>query len=316
MLLQLAEQAKNADATEFMQIVRQADFVLDANIQKKGIAGGHISDGLLEVSDLDNLVIIGDLHGDSKTLFQILYEIDYGRFLSQQLNKLVFLGDYIDRGSDSLSVMYSLCYLKSAYPDSVILMRGNHEAPAEFPFSPHDFPYDIEERYGNRWKEIYKGILSLFKKLTLASVIKQKLLLVHGGIPTEEGSPSNFRQLIASAHVNQARNSVLEEILWNDPRQIFGNKGHERSSRGYGRYFGPNITRNWLQATGTKAIIRGHEPCQGFKIDHDNMIMTLFSCREIYDNSSAAYLELNAAILDSIENAKDLSVHIKFLGSP
>src|SRR3712207_8186311 len=92
----------------------------------------------------------------SRSLFRILREIDYTQFLSKRLNKLVFLGDYIDRGTDSISIVYSVCYLKSTYPDSVILMRGNHEAPAEFPFFPHNFPYDIEKRYGKDWREIYK----------------------------------------------------------------------------------------------------------------------------------------------------------------
>jgi hypothetical protein len=315
-VLQLAESAKNANVTEFMQLIRQADYVLEANRCNKGIAGGHVSGGLLEVYDLENLVIIGDLHGDSKSMFRILREIDYTRFLSKRLNKLVFLGDYIDRGTDSISIVYSVCYLKSKYPDSVILMRGNHEAPAEFPFSPHNFPYDIEKRYGKDWREIYKGILSVFKKLTIATIVKQKLLLVHGGLPTDEGLASNFRQTIANAPETHTMNSVLEQILWNDPREISENKGHKRSSRGLGRYFGPNITRNWLQATGTKAIVRGHEPCQGFKLDHDNMIMTMFSCGDVYPNSSAAYLELDAATIDIIEDAKDLSVHVKFLGSP
>jgi diadenosine tetraphosphatase ApaH/serine/threonine PP2A family protein phosphatase len=312
--LQLAEQAKNANATEFVQIIRRADYVLEGNIQNKCRVDRPEYNGLLEVCDLENLVIIGDLHGDSGSLFQILSDIDYEHFLSNPLNKLVFLGDYIDRGSDSISVVYSICYLKSEYPDSVILMRGNHEAPAEFPFSPHDFPYDLKEQYGKDWRKIYKEILSLFKKLTLASVINHRLLLVHGGVPTQEGSASNFRQLIASGHINQASNSVVEEILWNDPRQIFEGKGYQRSSRGYGRYFGPKVTRSWLQATGTKAIIRGHEPCQGFKLDHDDTVMTLFSCSDIYDNSSAAYLQLNSTILDRIEDAKDLTFHVKFLG--
>jgi diadenosine tetraphosphatase ApaH/serine/threonine PP2A family protein phosphatase len=313
-LLQLAEQAKNANAIEFVQIIRQADYVLEGNIQNKRRVDRPTYNGLLEVCDLENLVIIGDLHGDSGSLFQILSDIDYEDFLSNPLNKLVFLGDYIDRGSDSISVVYSICYLKSEYPDSVILMRGNHEAPAEFPFSPHDFPYDLKEQYGKDWRKIYKEILSLFKKLTLASVIKHRLLLVHGGVPTQEGSASNFRQLMASGHINQASNSVVEEILWNDPRQIFEGKGYQRSSRGYGRYFGPKVTRSWLQATGTKAIIRGHEPCQGFKLDHDDTVMTLFSCSDIYDNSSAAYLQLNTTILDRIKDAKDLTFHVKFLG--
>jgi protein phosphatase len=296
-----------------MQLIRQADYVLEENRRMKCIAGGRITSGLLEIYDLENLVVIGDIHGDCKSLFQILDNISYRKFLSKPLNKLVFLGDYVDRGTDSISIVYSVSYLKSKYPDSVILMRGNHEAPAEFPFSPHNFPYEIEKRYGDRWKEIYTGILSVFKKLTIATIVKQKLLLVHGGLPTREGAASNFRESIASANESQARSNVLEEILWNDPRQLPENNDHEMSSRGLGRYFGPSITRNWLQATGVKAIIRGHEPCQGFKLDHENMIMTLFSCMDVYPNSSAAYLELDAATLDTIKDAKDLSAHIKFL---
>jgi protein phosphatase len=311
--LQLAESAKNADASEFMYRVRQAKYILQAGRRNKSIAGGRVCGGLLEVYDLENLVIISDLHGDSNSLFRILSEINYKQFLSKELNKLVFLGDYIDRGSDSLSIIYSVCYLKSTYPDSVILMKGNHEAPAEFPFSPHDFPYEVEDRFGNRWREIYKDILSMFTMLTLATVVKHKLLLVHGGLPTQEAAAENFRESIAFAHERQVRNSVLEEILWNDPRQIDENKGQERSRRGLGRYFGPNVTRTWLQATGTKAVIRGHEPCQGFRLDHDNMIMTLFSCTGLYPNSAAAYLMINASKLDIIQDAKDLSVYVKFL---
>jgi diadenosine tetraphosphatase ApaH/serine/threonine PP2A family protein phosphatase len=311
--LHLAESAKNADALDFIHKIRQAEYTLQAGRRRKSIAGGQICGGLVEVYDLENLVIISDLHGDSRSLFRVLSEINYKHFLSKELNKLVFLGDYIDRGSDSLSIMYSVCYLKSTYPDSVILMRGNHEAPAEFPFSPHNFPFEIEDRFGNRWREMYKEILSMFRLLTLATVVSRKLLLVHGGLPTKEAAAANFRESIAFAQERQVRSSVLEEILWNDPRHLDENSGQERSRRGLGRYFGPSVTRTWLHATGTKAVIRGHEPCQGFRLDHDNMIMTLFSCMDIYPNSAAAYLMLNAAKLERIKDAKELSVHVKFL---
>ncbi|MDW0121564.1 MAG: metallophosphoesterase family protein [Nitrososphaeraceae archaeon] len=311
--MQLAESAKNADASDFIQKIRQAEDTLQSGRRRRSIAGGQINGGLVEVHDLENLVIISDLHGDSKSLFRVLSEINYEQFLSRELNKLVFLGDYIDRGSDSLGIMYSVCYLKNTYPDSVILMRGNHEAPAEFPFSPHNFPYEIEDRFGNRWREIYKEILSMFRLMTLATVVRRKLLLVHGGLPTKEAEAANFRESIAFAQERQVRSSVLEEILWNDPRQIDENREQERSRRGLVRYFGTSVTRTWLQATDTKAVIRGHEPCLGFRLDHDNMIMTLFSCKDIYPNSAAAYLMLNAAYLEKIKDAKELSLHVKFL---
>lgn len=312
-LLQLAESAANANASDFIQKIEQAAYTLQAGIQKKSIAGGKVNDGLVEIYDLENLVIVSDLHGDSKSLFRILSEIYFEQFLSNPANKLIFLGDYIDRGSDSISIMYSVCYLKSTYPDSVILMRGNHEAAAEFPFSPHDFPYAIEDRFGICWREIYKKLLSMFTQLTLATLVRHKLLLVHGGLPTEDAAPANFRKSIAFAQKNHTRSRVFEELLWNDPLQIDEIRGQERSRRGFGRYFGPNVTRRWLQASGAKAIVRGHEPCHGFKLDHNNMIMTLFSSMEAYPNFKAAYLRLSAVNLDSINDAKDLSFYVKFL---
>jgi diadenosine tetraphosphatase ApaH/serine/threonine PP2A family protein phosphatase len=312
-LLHLAESSANANASDFIQKIEQTAYTLQAGRQKKNIAGGKVTGGLVEIHDLENLVIVSDLHGDSKSLFRILSEIYFEQFLSNPVNKLVFLGDYIDRGSDSISIMYSVCYLKSTYPDSVILMRGNHEAAAEFPFSPHDFPYAIEDRFGNCWREIYKKLLSMFTQLTLATLVRHKLLLVHGGLPTEDAAPANFRKSIAFAQENHIRSRVFEELLWNDPRQNDQIRGQERSRRGFGRYFGPNVTRRWLQASGAKAIVRGHEPCHGFKLDHNNMIMTLFSCMEAYPNFKAAYLQLSAVNLDSIKDAKDLTFYVKFL---
>jgi protein phosphatase len=228
------------------------------------------------------------------------------------MNKLVFLGDYVDRGSDSVGVMYSVCHLKSEYPGSVVLMRGNHEAPAEFPFPSHDLPYNIEERFASRGREVYHKLLSMFRMLALAAVVKKKLLLVHGGLPTEDANLES----IATAQEGHIRNRMLEELLWNDPRQIDSQPGWEMSRRGLGRHFGSCISRRWLQASNTKAILRGHEPCQGFRLDHGDMVMTLFSCREAYPKFKAAYLMLDSGQLATVNNARDLSRYVRFPESP
>jgi hypothetical protein len=311
--LQLAKIASKADASDFIRKIEQAAYRLQDQRQRKSISGGRVIGGLVEINSLQDLVVVSDLHGDSKSLFRILSEINYSQFLSNALNKLVFLGDYIDRGRESVNILYSLCHLKDAYPESVILMRGNHEAPAELPFSPHDFPYELEDRFGGRWREIYKKLLSLFTELTLVTVIMHKLLLVHGGVPTEDGAIANFRKSLAFAQKNSVHSRVFEELLWNDPWPVDEKQGREKSSRGFGRYFGPDITLRWLQASGTKAIVRGHEACRGFKLDHDNMILTLFSCMEAYPNLKAAYIRLSAVHLDTIKGAKDLSPYVKFL---
>ena len=287
--------------------MEQATSALQAERQKGSIAGGKVSGGLVEISELKGLAVISDLHGDSKSLYRILSEINFEKFLSDPLNKLVFLGDYVDRGSDSVGVLYSICHLKKTYPDSVVLMRGNHEAPTEFPFSSHDLPYETERRFADRSKEFYYRVLSMFRLLALAVVIRQGLLLVHGGLPTEEIGFGS----IAAADQNQLKSRVLEEILWNDPRQL-SEPGWEKSRRGLGRHFGSSISRMWLQASNTKAIVRGHEPCHGFRLDHDDTVLTLFSCSEAYPKFKAAYLMLDSDQLAATNNARDLSNYIRF----
>jgi diadenosine tetraphosphatase ApaH/serine/threonine PP2A family protein phosphatase len=312
-MLQLRLSAAWARASDFIQKIEQATAALQAERQMKGIVGGTVEGGLVEIHELENLAVISDLHGDSYSLFRILDEINYEKFLSRPKNKLVFLGDYVDRGSDSVSVIYAVCHLKHAYPDSVVLMRGNHESPAEFPFPSHDLPYRIKERFGNNGRDVYGRLLSMFKLLTLATVVPDRLLLVHGGLPTEDAVIANFHKAIPTAQDSHVHSRVLEELLWNDPRRLDGAPGWEPSRRGIGRHFGSGITRRWLNATNTKAIVRGHEPCQGFRLDHDDTIMTLFSCREAYPAFKAAYLLLSAIQLHKIGDAKDLVAYVRFL---
>lgn len=64
-------------------------------------------------------LVIGDVHGYHKQLQDALANADY-----QDGDRLIFLGDYIDRGPRSREVMEFLLSLKSR--DNIFL-RGNHE---------------------------------------------------------------------------------------------------------------------------------------------------------------------------------------------
>ncbi len=97
----------------------------------------------------ENLVIVGDIHGDLGSLYKILNGINFETFLANKNNKIIFLGDYIDRGSNSVTVLYTICKLKQTFPQSIVLMRGNHEAVEQFPFPSHDLPQRIDEYFRN-----------------------------------------------------------------------------------------------------------------------------------------------------------------------
>ncbi len=297
-------------ASRFLEVFNQTTDNLVTERSRGRMVGGVVSGGLVEIHELDNLVIISDLHGDLKSLDRILQAIRPEGFLANPRNKIVFLGDYVDRGSDSLGVLYSVCQLKNVHPNSVVLMRGNHEAPSELPFSSHDLPYRIIERFGeSEGKEIYDSLLMMLRELSVATIVTNRLLLVHGGLPTEDAAILNHRNALATA---QEHRRVLEELLWNDPRDLNDFPYWEESQRGLGKYFGEPFTRRWLQASGARALIRGHEPCQGFRIDHDGKVMTLFSCQEAYPAFKAAYLVVTREKLDTVRSANDLLTCIKF----
>jgi hypothetical protein len=281
--------------------------------RKIGLLGGEVKESFVELALPKRLAIVGDLHGDLGSLRNILMGINFETFLGNPDNKLVFLGDYVDRGVNSVGVIFIITRLKMMYPNSVILMRGNHEAPIEFPFPSHDLPVEVVRRYGyERGKVIYNGkILPFFSLLTLATMIDGALFLVHGGVPTEN-LDNDFREAISTADHTFLSNSIMEEILWNDPRtDIRSEEAWEYSRRGIGKHFGVKISRRWLEISGTKVIVRGHEPCQGYRIDHGGSVMTLFSCKEPYPKFRASYLLVDDHDLDSLNDAITLVEGVK-----
>jgi protein phosphatase len=277
------------------------------NERKVGyINNGIVRGPLIKLKVPDELVVIGDLHGDIESLLAILHSISFKQFLSNPNNKLIFLGDYIDRGSDSVCVLQTVFYLKRKYPDSVILMCGNHEAIDRFYCSAHNLPEELQQRYGLESSSIYEELFSLFKLLPKVVIVEDQLLITHGGLPAAINE-SDFLDMVIKDD-----NDITEELLWNDPRSdIPDNQDWCKSRRGFGKHFGINITKKYLAFTQTKALLRSHEPCHGFRIDHDNLVLTLFSSKESYQKFDAAYIFITKEELKQITNASDLAKYVK-----
>ena len=76
--------------------------------------------------DEDNVIyvnskvaVIGDIHGQFHDLMNLLDT-------NKDIQRFIFLGDYVDRGYNSVETFTFLMCLKLEHPETVLL-RGNHE---------------------------------------------------------------------------------------------------------------------------------------------------------------------------------------------
>jgi hypothetical protein len=279
---------------DFIKIVETASDLLR---KESGRIGNlTISGRSVKLKPAGNARVVGDLHGDLESLIRILKS----NFFLQKITRskdttLIFLGDYGDRGTHSAEVYYTVLRLKLSFPEQVILMRGNHEGPEDLLAAPHDLPMQFQHRFKEKWKEAYAKTHELWTHLYNAVLVEERYLMVHGGLP------SNISSIQDCAF---PKKEFLEDLLWSDPSDTV--QDVTWSPRGAGKLFGKKITENALKKVNAKILIRGHEPCEeGFKIEHDGKILTLFSRKgSPYFNEYGAYLDLSLS--EKFDSAEQL----------
>lgn len=71
-------------------------------------------------------IVVGDIHGCYKELKQLIIDLKDNQEYNKDTDRLIFLGDYIDRGKDSCKVIQYIKELQKEN-DNVIALMGNHE---------------------------------------------------------------------------------------------------------------------------------------------------------------------------------------------
>mgnify|MGYP001026923134 CR=1 FL=1 len=299
----LISMARKADADEFLELTETVIQQL-AN-EPRYVKNLRINGKLVNMPPKGEVIVVGDIHGDLNSLIHILKKSSFLDKTRKGENvSAVFLGDYGDRGIYSPEVYYVVLWLKQQFPESVVLMRGNHEGPDDLLAYPHDLPGHLDRKFGEYGSKVYGKIRELFNHLYNGVLVKGKLVMLHGGAPSQASSIDD----LAYAHEKHPRETHLEEILWSDP--IEGVRGTYPSPRGAGKLFGEDVTDKLLKMLNVKVLIRGHEPSEeGFKVNHSGKVLTLFSRRgPPYYNSYGAYLHLDLS--QEIENTTHLLKYI------
>jgi diadenosine tetraphosphatase ApaH/serine/threonine PP2A family protein phosphatase len=295
----IVKESKAVQSGSFVKIVEN---VIDLLRGESGRIGNlNVSEHLVKLEPLGEALVIGDLHGDLESLISILKNSGFTQKMTKRKDAtLIFLGDYGDRGAYSAEVYYTILNLKLAFPEKVILLRGNHEGPQDLMASPHDLPMQFQFRFKEKWRTAYSKIRELFAYLYNAVLVEERCLMVHGGLSPHINS---IRDL-AHANMTHPEQDFLEDLLWSDPNDMVQEVLY--SPRGAGKLFGKSVTEKVLRKLNAKILIRGHEPCQeGFKLNHDGKVLTLFSRKGApYFNACGAYLQL--PLSKKFENAQQL----------
>eukprot|EP00727_Mastigamoeba_balamuthi_P011175 m51a1_g6680 hypothetical protein (1058) ;mRNA; f:224584-228901 len=249
--------------------------------------------------------MFGDVHGQ---YFDLLNVLDFLE-LPAPSKRMLLLGDYVDRGMFSTETMLYLCACKILCPDSVFLLRGNHESRVMS--EAMTFRKEVLHKYD---EATYLAFQRLFDSLPLAAVITGTpygdIFCVHGGIGPQLKKLSDIDAIDRFCEIPVE--GLMCDLVWSDPVAAWDPDSPDFAYTTRGEWldmtFAPNTNRNVSVVYGLRAvrafleenklafIVRGHQVQKsGFERHFTYMsdiprVFTLFGCPnycDLYGNFGA-----------------------------
>ena len=245
------------------------------------------------------LHVCGDIHGQYYDLLRIFEHCGYpGEY------NYLFLGDYVDRGKQSLeTVCLLLCY-KIKFPEKVTLLRGNHESSVTNRI--YGFYDECKRRYNVR---LWRSFTDLFNWLPVAAIIDEKILCMHGGLSPELKNIQSVQEISRPTDIPDT--GLLCDLLWSDPDKDV--LEYDENDRGVSVIFGEKIVQDFNKKNDLDLIIRAHQVVDdGYEFFAQRQLITIFSapnyCGE-FDNSAGIMiidesLTCSLKVLRPVENLK------------
>jgi serine/threonine-protein phosphatase PP1 catalytic subunit len=159
--------------------------------------------------------VCGDIHGQ---YYDLLRLFEYGGFPPEA--NYLFMGDYVDRGKQSLETICLLLAYKIKYPENFFILRGNHEcASINRIYGFYDeckciitiicvcmciFKYEVVDMYIGKRRyniKLWKIFTDCFNCLPIAAVIDEKIMCMHGGLSPDLQTMEQIRRVMRPTDV-------------------------------------------------------------------------------------------------------------------
>lgn len=194
------------------------------------------------------VTLCGDIHGqffDLLELFRIGGELPGKNY--------VFMGDFVDRGYNSVETFELLMCYKIKYPSHITLLRGNHESRQITVV--YGFLDEIVKKYGN--SNPWTFFMEVFDLLPIGALIDGEVLCLHGGLSPEIKTIDQIRTLERNLEI--PHDGPFCDLVWSDPDNI---DTWVLSQRGAGWLFGSKVTKEFNHINGLQLIARSHQLAQ------------------------------------------------------
>lgn len=247
------------------------------------------------------VTVCGDIHGQFYDLMK-LFEVGG----PPSTTKYLFLGDYVDRGYFSIECVLYLWSLKLNFPNTLFLLRGNHECRHLTEY--FTFKTECKIKYSEK---VYDACMDAFDCLPLAALMNSQFLCVHGGLSPEITSLDDIKRL--DRFKEPPAFGPMCDLLWSDPLEDFGNEktGVEHfthnSVRGCSYFYSYAACCDFLRTNNLLSIIRAHEAQDaGYRMYKKSAatgfpsLITIFSAPNYLDvyNNKAAVLKYENNVMN------------------
>lgn len=235
---------------------------------------------LVEIEDGARAVFVGDTHGDLEASRAVV-----SKFLDKD-TKIVFLGDYVDRGEFSKENIDYLLETRERNPDNVFLLMGNHEAHDIAKFSPDDFWVSLS---GSERAHYSSKLLSL----PFAAVTKNKVIALHGALPVLK-KIEDFEKI-------ELGSKEWKAITWGDYE--FENESKEIKLCSGRPKCNKEDFEKAMNSLKVNLLIRAHQPTAPL-IGQNGRCVTIFTSKYYAVSRRVALIDLKKEIRD----AKDVEI--------